>query len=138
MPKVCASSPPSSSSAESRRATSTRCSPPAANCRANSLPIPDDAPVTTAQGPNVLVSMRLIAYSSDLSLDFSRERCMSSIDGILPDVRTGGPRDDERCRCLHPATQLACDPPGSRTSDEALLLSPSRASDAYDAQTVSL
>src|SRR6266567_6897293 len=128
MPKVCASSPPSSSSAESRRATSTKCSPLAANCRANSLPIPDDAPVTTAQGPNVLVSRRLIEYSSDLSLDLSRERCISSIDGTIPDVRTGRLRDDERCQVL---------PPGSRTSDEALPLSPSRSSDVSDAQTVS-
>src|SRR6266853_4458399 len=43
---------PSSASKPSRLATSTTLIPAAAICRANSLPIPDEAPVTSAQGPN--------------------------------------------------------------------------------------
>src|SRR5580704_10733430 len=40
----------------SRRATRTMLIPEAAICRANSLPIPDEAPVTSAQGPNLFLS----------------------------------------------------------------------------------
>src|ERR1700720_4320514 len=42
---------PTSLSKSSRRATRTILIPEAAICCANSLPIPDDAPVTSAQGP---------------------------------------------------------------------------------------
>jgi hypothetical protein len=34
--------------------------PLAASCRANSRPIPDDAPVTTAQGPNFSLSTNVL------------------------------------------------------------------------------
>src|SRR5258708_2087490 len=47
---------PSSASNASRLATSTTLIPDAAICRANSLPIPDEAPVTSAQGPNPVLS----------------------------------------------------------------------------------
>src|SRR5713101_8282448 len=47
---------PSSASNASRLATSTTLIPDAAICRANSLPIPDEAPVTSAQGPNCPLS----------------------------------------------------------------------------------
>src|SRR5256885_5948465 len=40
----------------SRLATSTTLIPDAAICRANSLPIPDEAPVTSAHGPNCPLS----------------------------------------------------------------------------------
>jgi len=39
-----------------RRATRTMLIPEAAICRANSLPIPDEAPVTSAHGPNLSLS----------------------------------------------------------------------------------
>src|SRR6266404_3501771 len=48
---------PTSSSKLSCRATSTTLSPEAASCRANSLPIPDEAPVTSAHGPNRFLSI---------------------------------------------------------------------------------
>src|SRR5258708_3781780 len=52
---------PSSASNASRLATSTTLIPDAAICRANSFPIPDEAPVTSAQGPNLsLLSAALI------------------------------------------------------------------------------
>src|SRR5438552_18658725 len=47
---------PSSVSNVSRLATSTTLIPDAAICRANSLPIPDEAPVTSAHGPNCPLS----------------------------------------------------------------------------------
>src|SRR5881628_1288151 len=47
---------PSSVSNVSRLATSTTLIPEAAICRANSLPIPDEAPVTSAHGPNCPLS----------------------------------------------------------------------------------
>src|SRR5260370_29519606 len=47
---------PSSASNASRLATSTTLIPDAAICRANSLPIPDEAPVTSAHGPNCPLS----------------------------------------------------------------------------------
>src|SRR3984893_7171024 len=47
---------PSPASNASRLATSTTLIPDAAICRANSLPIPDEAPVTSAHGPNCLLS----------------------------------------------------------------------------------
>jgi hypothetical protein len=34
----------------------------AAICRANSLPIPDEAPVTSAQGPNLFYRVRRLSY----------------------------------------------------------------------------
>lgn len=52
----CEMARPSSASNASRLATSTTLIPDAAICRANSLPIPDEAPVTSAQGPNRLRS----------------------------------------------------------------------------------
>ena len=48
---------PSSASNASRLATSTTLIPDAAICRANSLPIPDEAPVTRAHGPNCPLSI---------------------------------------------------------------------------------
>src|SRR5947209_3847066 len=47
---------PSSASNASRLATSTTLIPDAAICRTNSLPIPDEAPVTSAHGPNCPLS----------------------------------------------------------------------------------
>src|ERR1700681_437187 len=47
---------PSSASNASRLATRTTLIPDAAICRANSLPIPDEAPVTSAHGPNCPLS----------------------------------------------------------------------------------
>src|ERR1700730_2920943 len=47
---------PSSVSWPSRRATSTTLIPDAAICRANSLPIREEAPVTSAHGPNCPLS----------------------------------------------------------------------------------
>src|SRR5438105_1426464 len=47
---------PSSVSNVSRLATSTTLMPDAAICRVNSLPIPDEAPVTSAHGPNCPLS----------------------------------------------------------------------------------
>src|ERR1700724_2946052 len=46
-------STPTSLSKSSRHATRTILIPEAAICCANSLPIPDEAPVTSAQGPNL-------------------------------------------------------------------------------------
>src|SRR2546430_4397186 len=63
MPYSSARVRPTSSKRGRRRATSTRFNSLAASWRANSLPMPEDAPVTRAQGPNVFVSMRLIEYS---------------------------------------------------------------------------
>ena len=40
-------------SRSSQRATNTRWMPLAASCRAKASPMPDEAPVTTAQGPNL-------------------------------------------------------------------------------------
>src|ERR1700730_7224890 len=37
--------------------------PEAAICRANSLPIPDEAPVTSAQGPNLFLSSATVIFS---------------------------------------------------------------------------
>src|SRR5712671_1340516 len=54
---------PTSSSKRSRRATSTTLIPDAAICRANSLPIPDEAPVTSAQGPNLFLSSATVIFS---------------------------------------------------------------------------
>src|SRR5260370_36480247 len=36
--------------------------PEAAICRANSLPIPDEAPVTSAQGPNLCLSSATLTF----------------------------------------------------------------------------
>src|SRR5260370_12007817 len=47
---------PTSLSNASLLATSTRLIPAAAICRANSTPIPDEAPVTSAHGPNCCLS----------------------------------------------------------------------------------
>src|SRR5260370_11299736 len=52
----CEMARPSSASNASRLATSTTLIPDAAICRANSLPIPDEAPVTSAHGPNCPLS----------------------------------------------------------------------------------
>jgi len=45
------------------RATRTMLIPEAAICRANSLPIPDEAPVTSAQGPNLFLSSATVIFS---------------------------------------------------------------------------
>src|ERR1700730_14269427 len=57
-PKRLLNSTPTSLSKSSRRATRTMLIPEAAICRANSLPIPDEAPVTSAQGPNLFFIAR--------------------------------------------------------------------------------
>jgi len=53
--------------------------------------MPEDAPVTIAQGPNVCVSMRLIEYSSDLSFDFSAlaMHFISRWNPLYPEGTTG-------------------------------------------------
>src|SRR5260370_2038561 len=55
-------STPTSLSKSSRRATRTMLIPEAAICRANSLPIPDEAPVTSAQGPNLFLSSATLIF----------------------------------------------------------------------------
>src|SRR6202030_1406377 len=50
-------------SKSSRRATRTILIPEAAICCANSLPIPDEAPVTSAQGPNLFLSSATVIFS---------------------------------------------------------------------------
>src|SRR5258708_30377360 len=59
---------PSSASNASRLATSTTLIPDAAICRANSLPIPDEAPVTSAHGPNCPLSRAAFFMVSILNL----------------------------------------------------------------------
>src|SRR6202030_2527525 len=56
-------STPTSLSKSSRRATRTILIPEAAICCANSLPIPDEAPVTSAQGPNLFLSSATVIFS---------------------------------------------------------------------------
>src|ERR1700730_3939555 len=53
---------PSPASNASRLATSTTLIPDAAICRANSLPIPDEAPVTSAHGPNCCLSSNAFMF----------------------------------------------------------------------------
>src|SRR5579864_1465322 len=62
-PKRLLNSTPTSLSKSSRRATRTMLIPEAAICRANSLPIPDEAPVTSAQGPNLFLSSATLIFS---------------------------------------------------------------------------
>src|SRR6266478_1159161 len=62
-PKCLLNSTPTSLSKSSRRATRTMLIPEAAICRANSLPIPDEAPVTSAQGPNLFLSSATVIFS---------------------------------------------------------------------------
>src|SRR6266852_1866508 len=62
-PKRLLNSTPTSLSKSSRRATRTMLIPEAAICRANSLPIPDEAPVTSAQGPNLSLSSATVIFS---------------------------------------------------------------------------
>src|SRR5260370_42188651 len=59
---------PSSASNASRLATSTTLIADAAICRVNSLPIPDEAPVTSAHGPNCPLS-RAVFIVLFLSVD---------------------------------------------------------------------
>src|SRR5437879_2472825 len=73
---------PSSASNASRLATSTTLIPAAAICRANSLPIPDEAPVTSAQGPN-------LSLSSAARIFLLRSVCSGSC-GRPPKLRLGG------------------------------------------------
>src|SRR5216683_4696710 len=61
-PKRLLNSTPTSLSKSSRRATRTMLIPEAAICRANSLPIPDEAPVTSAQGPNLFLSSATLIF----------------------------------------------------------------------------
>src|SRR5216684_4402342 len=61
-PKRLLNSTPTSLSKSSRRATRTMLIPEAAICRANSLPIPDEAPVTSAQGPNLFLSSAALIF----------------------------------------------------------------------------
>src|SRR3984893_16449507 len=42
--------------------------PEAAICRANSLPIPDEAPVTSAQGPNLFLSSATVIFFAPFCL----------------------------------------------------------------------
>jgi hypothetical protein len=53
-------------SKSSRRATRTILIPEAAICCANSLPIPDEAPVTSAQGRTFFYRARLSSFRSVL------------------------------------------------------------------------
>src|SRR5229473_4734675 len=62
-PKRLLNSTPTSLSKSSRRATRTILIPEAAICCANSLPIPDEAPVTSAQGPNLFLSSATVIFS---------------------------------------------------------------------------
>src|SRR5713101_4724736 len=61
-PKRLLNSTPTSLSKSSRRATRTMLIPEAAICRANSLPIPDEAPVTSAHGPNCCLSSNAFMF----------------------------------------------------------------------------
>src|ERR1700719_3824921 len=63
---------PSSTSNASRLATSTTSIPDDAIYRANSLPIPDDTPVTSAQGPNRSLSRTAFIASCSLLFPFCR------------------------------------------------------------------
>src|SRR5579859_689115 len=84
MPYSLAKVRPTSSKRGRRRATSTRFNPTCASWRANSLPMPEDAPVTSPQGPNVFFSMRFIC----MLLQCVSDGCSSW--SILPDQsRTG-------------------------------------------------
>src|SRR5579859_4891673 len=94
MPYSLARVRPTSSKKGRRRATSTRFNPLAASWRANSFPMPEDAPVIRAQGPNVFFSMRFIVYSFDVCPDFSRDGSLlrhQSVTGI-PSVPAPGHR----------------------------------------------
>jgi hypothetical protein len=51
--------------------TRTMLIPEAAICRANSLPIPDEAPVTSAQGPNLFYRVLLSSFFVFLALAFA-------------------------------------------------------------------
>src|SRR5579863_5420752 len=62
-PKRLLNSTPTSLSKSCRRATRTMLIPEAAICRANSLPIPDEAPVMSAQGPNLFLSSATVIFS---------------------------------------------------------------------------
>src|SRR5260370_32955783 len=71
-------STPASLSKASRRATRTTLILEAATCRANSLPMPDDAPVMSAQGPKKFLSMLsfvfIIQFLILLFADWGKER----------------------------------------------------------------
>src|SRR6476646_2096691 len=56
--------------------------PEAAICRANSLPIPDEAPVTSAQGPNLSLSSAALIFllrSACLGLVVSSDHLVTPI-----------------------------------------------------------
>src|SRR6267142_5938730 len=101
---------PSSASNASRLATSTTLIPDAAICRANSLPIPDEAPVTSAQGPNLSLSSAALIF-------LLRSACLGlvvSFDHFVTPIA---------CQLTHPLTRCAfydapfqalpCEPAGS-------------------------
>src|ERR1700692_225328 len=61
--------------------------PEAAICRANSLPIPDEAPVTRAQGPNLFLSSATLTFllrSTCLGLVVSSDHLVTPIVSQLP------------------------------------------------------
>src|SRR5215467_5152031 len=65
---------PASASADSRLATSTTLIPAAAICRENSLPIPDEAPVTSAQGPNCCLSRVVFIFAMSFPITCKAEQ----------------------------------------------------------------
>src|ERR1700730_9175785 len=85
---------PSSASNASRLATSTTLIPDAAICRANSLPIPDEAPVTSAQGPNRSLSTAALMFCSLLSNSrIDAAGCLDDLPRDPPSVGRGEERD---------------------------------------------
>src|SRR5580700_303224 len=75
---------PTSLSKSSRRATRTILIPEAAICRANSLPIPDEAPVTSAQGPNLFLSIATV-------IGLLRSACLEGLLRFLCHKSFGSP-----------------------------------------------
>src|SRR6202521_273798 len=85
---------PSSASNASRLATSTTLIPDAAICRANSLPIPDEAPVTSAQGPNRSLSTAALMFCSLLTNSrIDAAGCLDDLPCDPPSVGRGEERD---------------------------------------------
>src|SRR5262249_15426582 len=80
-PRFCERPRPKSLINDSRLATSTTLIPAAAICRANSLPIPDEAPVTSAHGPNRSLSRFVFIWLLLVSASFF----MSPASPLLPD-----------------------------------------------------
>src|SRR5260370_21568531 len=81
---------PSSASNASRLATSTTLIPDAAICRVNSLPIPDEAPVTSANGPNCPLSSAAFIV------------LFLSVDCTCCSIRSVSQRADQIFQALYP------------------------------------